>query len=69
MPSGRRRQSAGCQGGAVPTRRIFELVIITGVLLWPAKATVKIWCKKQLATQNPGSVMHAIGEAGVTILS
>jgi hypothetical protein len=53
----------------VPTRRIFELVVITGVLLWPAKATVKIWCKKQLATQNPGSVMHAIGEAGVTILS
>lgn len=52
----------------MPTRRIFELVLVTGVLLWPARATVRTWGKKQLAAQPGGSVLHGVGEVLVTVL-
>jgi hypothetical protein len=52
----------------VPTRRIFELIVITNVLFWPARSTVRLWGKKQLATQNPGSILHGVGEVIVTLL-
>jgi hypothetical protein len=52
----------------VPTRRIFELVVITNVLFWPARSTVRLWGKKQLAVQNPGTFMHGVGEVIVTLL-
>jgi hypothetical protein len=52
----------------VPTRRIFELVIVTNMLFWPARATVRLWGKKQLATSQPGSIWHGVGEVIVTIL-
>lgn len=52
----------------MPTRRIFELIVITNVLFWPARSTVKIWARKQLATQQPGSFMHGVGEVAVTVL-
>jgi hypothetical protein len=52
----------------VPTRRIFELIVITNVLFWPARSTVRLWGKKQLATATPGTVMHGIGEVIVTLL-
>jgi len=55
-------------GGSMPTRRIFELIVITNVLFWPARSTVKIWARKQLATQQPGSFMHGVGEVAVTVL-
>lgn len=52
----------------MPTRRIFELVVITTILIFPARATVRIWGKKQLVTREPGSVMHGVGEVLVTVL-
>jgi hypothetical protein len=52
----------------MPTRRIFELVVITGILLMPARATVRMWGKKQLATKQAGSVLHGVGEVLVTVL-
>lgn len=52
----------------MPTRRIFELIVITNVLFWPARSTVRLWGKKQLATQAPGTVMYGVGEVIVTIL-
>jgi len=52
----------------VPTRRIFELVVITSVLLWPAKATVRSWGHRQLAVRQPGTILHGTGEVIVTIL-
>jgi hypothetical protein len=55
-------------GGQMPTRRIFELIVITNVLFWPARSTVRLWAKKQLATQPPGSILHGTGEVIVTIL-
>jgi hypothetical protein len=55
-------------GGSMPTRRIFELIVITNVLFWPARSTVLLWARKQLATQPPGSFMHGAGEVAVTVL-
>jgi hypothetical protein len=52
----------------MPTRRIFELIVITNVLFWPARSTVRLWGKKQLAVQQPGSIMHGVGEVLVTLL-
>jgi hypothetical protein len=52
----------------MPTRRVMELIVIVNVLFWPAKGTVKLWCRKNLQQYEPGSVMHGIGEIGVTLL-
>lgn len=52
----------------MPTRRIFELVIITGVLLFPARQTVRLWAKRQLGSQPDDSLLHTIGEVVVTVL-
>jgi len=52
----------------VPTRRTFELIVIVGVLLFPARATVRLWAKRQLGSQPEGSVLHGIGEVVVTVL-
>jgi hypothetical protein len=52
----------------MPTRRIFELIVITNVLFWPARSTVRLWAKKQLATQPAGSILHGTGEVIVTLL-
>jgi hypothetical protein len=54
--------------GAVPTRRIFELIVITNVLFWPARSTVRLWGKKQLASSQPGSIGYTVGEVIVTLL-
>jgi hypothetical protein len=55
-------------GGGMPTRRIFELVVVTSVLLWPAKGTVKLWGRKALATYPVGHPIHGVGEVLVNIL-
>jgi hypothetical protein len=52
----------------VPTRRIFELVVITNVLFWPARSTVRLWGRKQLAVSQPGTVRHGLGEVITTLL-
>lgn len=52
----------------MPTRRIFELIVITNVLFWPARSTVRLWGKKQLAVHGEGTVMGNIGEVIVTLL-
>jgi hypothetical protein len=52
----------------MPTRRIFMLVIVTGVLLFPARATVRQWGRRQLAVNPEGTVMHGVGEVVVTVL-
>lgn len=52
----------------MPTRRIMELVIVTNILFWPARSTVKLWGRKQLATHDPGDFMHGVGEVVVTLL-
>lgn len=61
------RQYAVYAGG-MPTRRIFELMIVTGILLWPARKTVHTWGKKQLAEHQMGQTLHGVGEVIVSIL-
>lgn len=52
----------------MPTRRIFELIVVTNVLFWPARSTVKLWGRKQLAVRPTGTLLHGAGEVIVTIL-
>jgi hypothetical protein len=47
----------------LPTRRIFELMIITGVLLHPVMGLARLWAMKTLNTQPQGSVLHGVAEA------
>lgn len=51
----------------MPTRRIFELMLITNMLFWPARSVVHKWGQMQLATYPPGSTRHGIGEVVTTI--
>jgi hypothetical protein len=53
---------------AMPTRRIFLLTVITGTLLFPARATVRGWGKRQLMARQPGSILYYAGETVVTVL-
>lgn len=52
----------------MPTRRIFLLAVVTGVLLMPARATVRQWGRKQISTHPEGSIMYNTGAALVTVL-
>lgn len=46
----------------MPTRRIFELVLIT-VALWDVgKGTAKIWVRKTWGSTQPGSLTHEIAD-------
>jgi len=54
--------------GGMPNRRTFLLIVITGTLLFPARATVRAWGRRQLIAAQPGSVLHAAGEVVVTVL-
>lgn len=52
----------------MPTRRIWELIIIGAVLSKPAFGTAKLWARKTLGTQQPGSISHGIAEVLVVVL-
>jgi len=43
----------------VPTRRTFELVVITAVLLQPALAMVRVWMRKHIAVTGGGPTAQA----------
>lgn len=51
----------------MPNRRTFLLIVITGSLLIPARATVRAWGKRQLLARQPGTVLHGVGEVVVSI--
>jgi hypothetical protein len=46
----------------MPTRRIFELVIVTVVLYDLAKGTIRLWERKTWAATQPGSPTHTAAE-------
>lgn len=46
----------------MPTRRIFELVLITVVLWDVGKVTVRIWTRKTWGATSPGSPAHAAAD-------
>lgn len=48
--------------GRMPTRRIFELVLITVVLWDLGKGTIRLWTRKTWASTNPGSPAHTAAD-------
>ena len=52
----------------MPNRRTFYLVAMMIVLSFPAEQTVRQWGRRQLAVNQEGSVLHAVGEVIVTVL-
>lgn len=51
----------------MPTRRIFELAIVTAILARPAFGLVDLWARKTLGTSQPGSVSHGAAEVLVVL--
>lgn len=46
----------------MPTRRIFELILITVVLWDMGKGTIRLWTRKTWDSTDPGSPAHATAE-------
>jgi hypothetical protein len=42
----------------MPTRRIFELVLVTVVLWDLGKGAIRLWERRTWASAPPGSVLH-----------
>jgi hypothetical protein len=42
----------------MPTRRIFELILVTVVLWDLGKGTARLWTRKTWAATDPGSLAH-----------
>ncbi len=52
----------------MPTRRIMLLTVMVVVLAMPAEQVVRQWGRRQLAVNQEGTVLHAVGEVIVTVL-
>jgi hypothetical protein len=52
----------------LPTRRIFELTIVTAILVRPAFGLIHLWAAKTIGTQQQGSIMHGIAEVVTVII-
>jgi len=46
----------------MPTRRIFELIVVTGILLRPTFAMLHLWSVKTLQSQAPGTIVHGTAQ-------
>jgi len=46
----------------VPSRRILELIVVTTVAMRPVFGLVRLWARKTLDSQNPGTVSHGLAE-------
>ena len=51
----------------MPSRRTFELVVVTVILMAPAMATVRLWFRKHLVVSGEG-VTADLARVGVQIL-
>lgn len=51
----------------MPTRRIFELIIVGAILMRPAFGVVHLWGLKTLNTTPDDSFLHGVAEI-VTVL-
>lgn len=52
----------------MPTRRIFELMIVTAILVRPAFGLIHLWGAKTLDSQQPGNIMHGVAEIVTVII-
>lgn len=46
----------------MPSRRILELIIVTSISVRPVFGMMRLWARKTLDSQNPGSVSHGLAE-------
>jgi hypothetical protein len=46
----------------VPTRRIFELVLVTVVLWDLGKGAIRLWERKTWASTQPGTLLHSTAD-------
>jgi hypothetical protein len=46
----------------VPTRRILELIVVTGIAMRPVFGMVRLWSRKTLDNSTAGSVSHGVAE-------
>lgn len=51
----------------MPTRRTFELMILTVIAMKPIGGLVKLWAHKALITAPAGSLKRPVAEVGVVI--
>jgi|HubBroStandDraft_2_1064218.scaffolds.fasta_scaffold18979_2 hypothetical protein len=49
-------------------RRVFELIIVSGLLLRPVFGSARLWSVKTMAATEPGSLLHTTAEV-VSILT
>ena len=54
--------------GVMVNRKGFLLIVVTVTLMFPARATVRQWGRRQISVNPEGSVMHGIGEVVVVAL-
>jgi hypothetical protein len=52
----------------MPTRRIFELMLVTAVLVRPAFGLIHLWARKTLDNQEPGTILHGVAEIVTVII-
>lgn len=52
----------------MPTRRIFELIIVVGFLMRPAFGVLHLWAAKTIGTTKEESIPHTLAEV-VTVLT
>lgn len=53
----------------MPTRRIFELVLVMGLLMRPTFGLLHVEMRKLLDEQQPGGFLHGVAEIGTVVLS
>jgi hypothetical protein len=51
----------------MPTRRIFELIIVTGMLGRPVMGSIRLWGMRTMGATAPGSVMHTAAEVAAIL--
>lgn len=49
-------------------RRVFELIIVTGLLVRPVFGGMRLWSVKTMQATQPGTVLHVVAEV-VAILT
>lgn len=44
------------------------MTVAVVVLAFPARQTVRQWCRRQIAVHPEGGILNTVGEVGITIL-
>lgn len=52
----------------MPNRRVFELILLTSMLVRPVFGGMRLWAVKTMGSTQPGSLMHGAAEV-ISILT